>query len=377
MGIRAWHRFVFAFVPCLLVTAAVAADYQTARRLGPPTPPPDVEVSDLPAPAEIIIAPGYVPASDYYAGVPACDVPGTIIYPSCEAPSAPVCDIPMNCCDCCSLWTVRAGAVFLRRNSGPVIPIATGNPSYSTADLAFGFEAGPAVSFIRHGFLNTCWDLEVNYFGSYSNASATTPDLTILQTTPPGFVFGGVLSATTTYDSNLHSTEVNLRRQWNDWLTVLGGFRWIELSDDLNTDVGNGLATIDYDVNNHLYGAQIGVVACLFERGAFHLEGHAKAGVFGNSADLEVTTVNALGALPQFSISGNETVFVGDLALTGVYNLNDRWSLRGGYQLLWIDGVAVAPTQLANVDITTGAGDLNTSTTAFYHGFTAGAEFRF
>jgi len=376
MGIRAWHRFLFALVPGLLVTASVAAEYDSARRLGPPSPPPDIEINNLPEPDEIVINPGYSPPAGYYDGIPSCGMPGNVIYPGCAAPCAPACEIPMNCCDCGSLWTVRAGAVFFRREGGDVTPIAVGTPSYSTADLDFGYQAGPAVSFIRHSFLNTCWDLEVNYFGVYSDASATTLDVDSLNSTPPINIVG-VVPATTTYDSDLHSTEINLRRRWNDWLTVLGGFRWIELSDDLNTDIGAGAAAFGVDVNNHLYGAQIGVDACLLQRGAFHLEGFAKVGIFGNSADVAATTAGVGGALPLVSLSSSETVFVGDLALTGVYDLSDRWSLRGGYQLLWLDGVAFAPEQLDNVDIATGVGAVDTSTTAFYHGFTAGAEFRF
>lgn len=380
MGIRAWHKLLFAMIPGLVLsTSVIAADYESARRLafGPPLPPPDVEAENLAEPEEIVINPGYSPPiPGYYSGMPSCDVPSCGVYPGCAATCGSGCDIPMNCCDCCDRWTIRAGAVFFRREAGSDIPIVTGTPSYSTADLDFGYQGGPAVSVIRHGFLNTCWDLEVNYFGVYSDATATTLDVDSLNATPPILVIGAVPAATV-YDSNLHSTEINLRRRWNDWLTVLGGFRWIELSDDLTTDVDTGFAMFGTDVNNHLYGAQIGVDTCLLQRGAFTLEGFAKAGIFGNSADVAATTTGVGGALPLVSVAGNDTVFVGDVALTGVYALNNCWSLRGGYQLLWIDGVALAPNQLDNVNLATGVAAVDTSSTAFYHGFTVAAEYRF
>jgi hypothetical protein len=378
MGIRAWHTVLFVLLPGVMLTATVSGQ-ESARRLsnGPPLPPPDIELTAPAEPEEIVINPGYTPPiSGYYSGVPGCELPG-YSYPGCSTPAPGCCDIQMNCCDCCPLWTIRGGAVFMRREaSGADIAIATGTPSYTTADLDFGYEAGPAVTFIRHGILGTCWDLELNYFGVFSDATAFTGDVDSLNSLP-GINIVGVVPATTTYYAELHSTEINLRRQWNDCVTILGGFRWIELSDTLTTDIGAGAASFGLDVNNHLYGAQIGVDARLWQRGCFTVEGFAKAGIYGNNADVDATTVGVGGALPLVSIAGNDTVFVGDLAITGVYALNNCWSLRGGYQLLWIDGVALAPNQLDSVNISTGAGALDTSSTAFYHGFTAGLEYRF
>lgn len=376
MGIRAWHRFLLALLPGLLISATVVAQDSSRRTAsGPPLPPPDVEVVAPAEPEEIVIGQGYSAIPDYfysYSGTPSCDVPSYGIYPGC----ATGCDIQRNCCNCCDLWTIRAGAVFLRRESGADIPIVTGTPSYSTDDLDFGYQGGPALSVIRHGILGTCWDLEVNYFGVFHNASAATPDAVSVNATPIINVLG-VVPALTNYDSNLHSTEINLRRQWNDCVTFLAGFRWIELSDDLNTNMGAGLATFDMDVNNHIYGAQIGADARLWQRGCFTIEGYAKAGIYGNNADVAASTTGIIGAQPLVTAAGDDTVFVGDLALTGVYQWNKWWSIRGGYQLLWIDGVALAPNQLDNVDIGTGLGTVDTGNTAFYHGFTLAAEYRF
>jgi hypothetical protein len=71
MGIRAWHRVLFALVPGLvLATTTMAAEYGSARSmtLGPPLPPPDIELAE---PEEIVINPGYTsPTPGYYAGVP-------------------------------------------------------------------------------------------------------------------------------------------------------------------------------------------------------------------------------------------------------------------------------------------------------------------
>lgn len=375
MGLRFWRKTVFLLVPGLMLTATIWAGDSARRGFeGPPLPPPDV--SEPASPEVIVIDPGHPTViPDYYgygAAAPACDAPQYA--PSCEAPSGACYDLPMNCCECCPLLTVRGGAVFLRRENGSNLGIVAGTPSLGTNDLDFDYEIGPMVSVIRHGVLGSCWDLELTYFGVDNDATATTADADAIASTPAIFVIG-VAPATLDYDSRLHSTEVNLRRQWNDWLTVLGGFRWVELGDDLNGNIDGGLATFGYDVNNHLYGFQIGLDARLWERGAFSLEAYGKAGIYGNSSDVDATTVGVGGALPLVSVSDSQTAFIGDAALTGVYNLTDRWSLRGGYQVLWVDGVALAPAQLNDVNIATGIGAVDMGNTAFYHGFTVAAQY--
>jgi hypothetical protein len=127
-------------------------------------------------------------------------------------------------------------------------------------------------------------------------------------------------------------------------------------------------------VNNHLWGGQVGFDALLWQRGNFRLEGLGKAGVYSNSVDNVVTTAGIGGAVPALTIADNRTAFVGDLALTGAYQLNERWSIRGGYQLLWVDGVGLAADQFSTANIATGTGTIDYST-AFYHGFTIGAEY--
>ena len=41
-----------------------------------------------------------------------------------------------------------------------------------------------------------------------------------------------------------------------------------------------------------------------------------------------------------------QVAFVGELGATGVYDLNDIWSLRAGYAIFWLGGLALAPNQL-------------------------------
>ncbi len=60
-----------------------------------------------------------------------------------------------------------------------------------------------------------------------------------------------------------------------------------------------------------------------------------------------------------------------------MYRLDDVWTLRGGYNLLWIEGVALAPDQLDFTDTPTSGTSLDIDSGVFAHGFSAGLEARF
>ena len=375
MGIATYRRSCLAILPAFLLTATIAAgdtDTSSRRTSYQPDYPqvivePDAHGGAHTLPEGQVIYPygGLAPYSTSY-----CD--GPITYSDDSAyDGGNDCDL----CDWCPCWTVRGGAVFLRRSSNRAVPIALGTPSYNSRDLGFDHEPGPYVSFIRHGIFQSCWDLEATYFGVDSfAAAATTADLDFLLTTPNIFV-PGVTPGRTDYYSDLHSVELNLRRSWNDWLTLMGGFRWFNVNEIMNTDIG-GVATHRIDVDNQLYGVQFGADAYLWGRGNLSLEGYGKLGVYANNSDARTTTVGiGGGVLPVIVAAEDHAAFAGELGLTSVYDLTDRWSLRGGYQLLWLDGVALAPEQLDNMDITTGAASVDFRQTAFYHGFNLAAQF--
>jgi len=67
---------------------------------------------------------------------------------------------------------------------------------------------------------------------------------------------------------------------------------------------------------------------------------------------------------------------VGELGLNAVYQVNEHFSLMAGYQLAWIEGVALASEQIAVSDPFAGIGGIDITGSPFYHGFTAAAEFR-
>ena len=78
--------------------------------------------------------------------------------------------------------------------------------------------------------------------------------------------------------------------------------------------------------------------------------------------------------MPRLSASDNPTAFIGEMDLTARYAFNCHWSVIGGYKVMWLDSIALAPNQLAVSNIATGVSTLDTNSRPIYHGFTVAAE---
>jgi Putative beta barrel porin-7 (BBP7) len=290
--------------------------------------------------------------------------------PSCSG--SPCCDLAACGDCCCPLWTVEAGTIFLRRDNQTDVPLANGATPFSVADLAFhDYQAGPLVTLMRHGLFGTATTLEVTYFGVQVSNTASSAGATSVFTTPA--INFGANTVTSVYRSRFDSTEINLRDDLTEWLTFLAGFRWVELSDELSTDIG-ALASHNVNVNNHLYGAQIGADVVILRRERFSIDWFGKAGIYGNSADQTTTTTGVGGAVPRLSARNSQSAFLGEMDLTLRYEITDHWSVLGGYRVIWLDGIALAPNQLANSNIATGAATLDNHGQPIYHGFTVAAQ---
>ena len=294
-----------------------------------------------------------------------------------------------NCCQggwrCCNpRWTVTADALILHRSatrSQRLLLDPQGETDLlNSSDMAFSFAAGPRLSLIRHGSCN--WDFELNYFGIDGwGASADFPNTAL----PSGFGILVVDNALTLpvenvgfeEHSRLYSSEFNIRRPINDWLTPLVGFRWVELSDNYRAQGTEfvELSPFSHEINthNHLYGFQIGADASLKPTCRFHIDGLIKAGIFGNAANQTSSFSDPASDLSA-TASGSHTAFLGELGLIGTYQLTKHAALRGGYQVMWIAGVALAPTQIPSTNLGGGTASIETSGNLFYHGATVGLD---
>jgi hypothetical protein len=283
-----------------------------------------------------------------------------------------------DCC-CPPLWTVQAGAIILSRSSRSALLLedtVTGDPLLDASDFNSPWAVG--VEFAIRRQLDDCRALEVRYFqvdGWESQETITTSPIWNFPTDPP--LFGlGVATIDASYATRLYSTEINLRRASSDWLTWLVGFRWVELYEDLalNADFGGNAALVEFTTANRLYGGQVGADAVLWDNGsALRVDGIFKAGLFGNASSQEFAVTQSIGPAFTAEDSQGELAFLGEINFVGVYQWTDNIALRGGYQLLWLEGIATAPDQVAALDVL-GASGIDTTGSAFYHGALLGVE---
>jgi hypothetical protein len=284
-------------------------------------------------------------------------------------------------CDCKPCWTVKAGALIMQRSAPqPNVLIqntVTGGAVADARNYNFNWDGGLDISAIRRFGDNKA--LEVRYFGIdgwRATQEFTTPGIWNFPTNPP--LFGlGVADITSVYTSRIYSTEINVRRDVNDRIQVLAGFRWLELHENLqfNADFGGNQAVITDNTDNHLYGGQLGADMRLWNRGGpFSIDGVFKAGIYGNSSDNTFGVTQAIGPAFGAGQDKGQVAFVGEIGLTAVYQWTDHIALRGGYQLLWVDGVSLASDQLKAIDVINASG-IDTTGDAFYHGAMMSVDF--
>lgn len=295
----------------------------------------------------------------------------------------------------------------------------------STSDLDFDFD--PALRVVVGHRLHDGWALEGSYLGlcdADAGAFRAAPSPASVLTFPGKLadganVFSDIDRIWVDYSSALHSAELNLvcccgccrtcgdsgktyspkgecdegdiRCRTVEWLA---GFRYLNLSERLNLyaeryqdPTENGppqpeQGIYDLRTSNNLFGAQFGARVRRW-RTKLGWEATGKAGIFGNGAQQEQCVLDyPLGERdkfplrPETSAAQGQVSFVGEVNLTGIYRLNDVWNLRGGYNLIWIAGVALAPDQL-DFRGTLPAGDhLDSNGSVLLHGVSCGVEAR-
>lgn len=281
-------------------------------------------------------------------------------------------------------WSARLGVVFLQRacpaSEYLVYNPVTGASILDPGDLVFPFQGGVDAGLLWHGRIA---DLEFRYFGiedaTASLGPVVSPDGVALNVPDDDPSFDPT-AVEMSGASSLQSFELNLRRNVTPRWTLLAGLRYVAFRDAMGLIGGDPTLTdygsITFGTINNLYGLQIGADGILWTNGQrLSLESAIKAGVFANgiSTSLDFTSTDPNEETASIRYGRDRTSFVGDLTVTGVYQLNRAWSLRAGYQLLWLSGVAVGSMQFHNF----GAGLIpNNSGTVLFHGALLGVERR-
>jgi hypothetical protein len=283
-------------------------------------------------------------------------------------------------------FTATADMVAMQRvdnNSFTLLTNGQGGPeAFNVGDLHFPMRTGPKLNLIVHEILFG-GDLELGFMRidgfsvsktRYSGADSlyfASPFLTAEATGGQGIRFD--------YQSRLTSGEASLRYDFGDRLSLLGGFRYIELHEQFDGNIVTAGLTdshfIGANTDNHLYGFQLGAELMAIKFNKIMVVGIAKAGIFSNQADLTM-----YGADENSAVGGvkGQLAFVGEASLVGSYLLSDNIAVRLGYQAMWIQGVALGSDQMnISSDLAPPAWHPNTNGSLFYHGAFLGVELSF
>jgi hypothetical protein len=289
-------------------------------------------------------------------------------------------------------WYAELGAVFLDRddriNDRALLidddpPLNADNNFLRTNNIDFNYEVGPRVILGYDFNQRIAW--EAMYYGVYSwdwSANVTAlddvnvpGDLGLV----PALDFFNADTATVTLDSTFHNFELNRISCLNSCLAWLAGFRYVRLTEDFalrTTDFGflapGGSSRYTIDTTNNLYGGQLGFRLRQLA-GDFSFDVLGKAGVYGNTASQKTFVGDDAGfVLRNSETSATDVAFVGDLAFTGRYHVSSTVALEGGYSVMWIEGLALAPDQLDFTNTATSGQQIDNDGGIFIHGAHAG-----
>jgi hypothetical protein len=267
------------------------------------------------------------------------------------------------------------------------------------SDLDFSYDPGWRVNLrrrTRYGF-----GLELLYFemdGWSSGAMIADPDVGTLASGPAYMFFADTPSDPDDYhafkySSDLRNIEMHLRYPLGPRVRLLGGWRLIDLDESL-TAWSNNFDLYRTTTSNRLIGPQVGADVSLWDKGGrLHIKGTVKAALYYN--DVNVSARDLWGGFPtriaeRVSAGAGNTAVSTELGIEAGIRLTHHWSLRMGYQAMWIGGIALAPEQLDNLDyVGAAAGHFPTPTATLFgksadtdgdlilHGGYVGAEFRF
>lgn len=208
------------------------------------------------------------------------------------------------------------------------------------------------------------------------------------------------------YESELHTAEASFRRYWVGFNprvsgTVMIGFRYTNLSDTLGfrsfNTVGNvpRSISVESEADNDLAGVQVGGDGWVTVLQGLRIGGETKVGLYNNDFQVRSTT-SATEDAPAGQatlLSGDDAAFIAEGKLMLVADLTPHWSLKAGYEVLFISDIATVGDSVAlaqpygNINnISTflptappaGVGPvagLSNSGDAFFHGWTVGAEY--
>jgi hypothetical protein len=300
-------------------------------------------------------------------------------------------------------WQAQVDALMLWQGNIPSRVLytdgATGAPALDINQAQTEMAAGARYGLLLN--LDPVYAIEGNYFNvsSFAGNAATPPGAygqNNLAAPSLGPVNGVVYtSASVLTSGTISSAELNWRRRTTSPVTWLAGFRWVEWNQGMFVQdrfvfepavLPPGSSNLDVATGNNLYGGQVGMDLCLWNRPTSALQVNAlgKAGVFYNHASYQRTVGSFMqeGSVPTqlgpAAATADQTSFVGELGVNASLRLTNWLSWRAGYTLFWLSGVATPAEQLSvtNVSASPATAAIDTNGSVLLHGVTTGLEAR-
>jgi hypothetical protein len=313
-------------------------------------------------------------------------------YPGCNCSDAEgmgceTCD--QAACSCCARcrprWNASAEAMILRRDNGnwdqPIVLDAQSQTLLSAGSLDFDLETG--MRFWLGRSIKGCYAVEGGYFrvDDWTATAAVTGDNNLRLPGDLALASFDYLDADQMrldYSSEIQNAEINLVRTGRV-ADLLFGFRYLELDEDLNIEAVDAGRTSDYSISarNSLYGGQIGVRASRSYK-RVRAKIICKAGLYETDSrqDTFIGDFNNTITLRNVQASQGNLAFVGEVGLNLAVCISHGWRVVGGYNVMWIEGIALAPNQLDFTDTVTSSQFVDTDGGVFLHGANAGIERR-
>ncbi len=287
-------------------------------------------------------------------------------------------------------WSADLDMLILTRTDADALPqlrdATTSATLVSANQMSYSSELGPR--FQIRGPIGERTRLEFGIFGIDGwRAQALVPGPVGLRIPGPadGTEFVQATSPLLDMRSQLCSQELNLRRDVNQRFSVMCGFRALQLEEWYSVST---FSTRVYEVSadNRLYGVQIGADANLASCGRMDLSGFTRLGLYNNDSVAETNDPSGLfAATPQnrmLAATSQNAAFAVEAGLMGSIRLWGFLSLRGGYQVMYLESVALATEQLPFNDFSIAQQPLESQSGidadghVFYHGAVAGLELR-
>ncbi len=285
----------------------------------------------------------------------------------------------------------------------------TVTPVLGTQHLDFDFQGGGRLLLGRTLGLNHAF--EVSYFDltEWDQIAAVRDDTEFLEdvdredgteTTFPASLFSpfsdfgdpGIQGldynklASISYTSDLDNLEWNLRR----WIlygpgqlqaSVLVGGRYMNLGETFSyytesdvPDPGGATNSVRTVTSNNMLGVQIGAMFEFYVDPGWWVDCEIKGGVFSNDAGQNTRFISTGSPTYRGTHWGRRdediTSWVLDLRLSATFLVTPCLAVTGGYQALWLDGLALASENMSqDVDVLAfGPATLVHDGKALYHG---------